>query len=453
MSRRAPRGRSERGRARRRDLIPPPSPGAGRPVRWAVLPASSADAQKFHAVALTLLALVLSGCSCPGPRCDIVPAAIDRDVLLENATGQIQFRQPLPQGCSEELRATSVEAEVFDEDNQRVPTTASFTQNAEGVDVDIQVETGAPGWYYLRVRIEPSIALMQSSIIVAKAALNRPPLVLSHVCGHAAATDGGTFFCNGVPYHADAGVKDAPPTATLLDVRGDVVWIWRESRIERYQDAPNGAVMEPSTAFTETTRPRLLVGTDDGDDLFVVTDAEVARVGYRNDALVELVRNPLGTTAVPEYGVVSNDVLFLFAPTTSISVRGKTTACGYQLEGDLLTKLPACQELTGAPMGTAHGAAWFWEEGLLRLLRADDSGELRSDHSLRLPTGVLAPAAVHAAPLFQLSPSRERLSVAEVPGRLVFEKFPTDFDFRTASAFPTAAIFVDSANRTRVFAR
>lgn len=405
--------------------------------------------------ALSFMAL-FAACTCPGPNCALPSTAVDAGVLRENTAARVSFVQPVVYGCEEEVEVTSVSVKVVDEQNEPVPASATFerTRDDGAINVHVELTTGAPGWYHLTSLIEPSLASVQTDLLVARDRSNVQPTVIPRQCIKAERTSAGTVLCDDVAFR---GSGAAPVTGTfapqLTAVRGDVVWTWTRSTglIERWKDSAAALVREPGSGLMQTQAPEVLLSSEDGNEAFYATTSQVVRVAFRSGALVELARHPLGTVLTPAFAYAGPQTLFLFEPPVIPTVTSKVRACGYSLAADQVTKLAECQQLTGIPMGVVDGAVWFRDQGALRAYTAD-ADTLRLHRTLALPAVRQNAVGSPGAPIIQISATEEVLAARLHEGRTFFDLHTPGAPTVLAGASASAVFLVDS-DRTRVFAR
>ncbi len=204
-------------------------------------------------VVLAFGLLWLNGCPGRGPLCPnartgrIQPTSL---LMLEGVAEQVSFQFDGP-GCALPAGALNAEVELTDESGARQPVTVlalSHDVGTQVVTLDLRLPPLTAGTAFLKVFVDPTIALLQLPVFVAADRTAEVGVVerFPAGCRQAGRTTAGTVLCfNGTNQvtATRAGLNARNFTARSLQVIGNVAWLTSLSepnQVVRLEDSDGG---------------------------------------------------------------------------------------------------------------------------------------------------------------------------------------------------------------------
>lgn len=188
-------------------------------------------------------------------------------VLLAGQPVELEVGTSRSVACAQDW---TVEAQVFDPLDQ--PVSVMVTPGRRGpiqpARATIRFMPQTPGAYFVTVRFEPTLELIQQTVQVAQARGGEPPLVDAlpfdpHRCTSLARTLSGAVLCGAVGVDVVRGGAVVQQfVSRTASVVGDVVWLLSGNQLDRFIDTGSGPLVPagsiaaqvafaPSGFFTE----------------------------------------------------------------------------------------------------------------------------------------------------------------------------------------------------------
>ncbi|QSQ20973.1 hypothetical protein JY651_38085 [Pyxidicoccus parkwayensis] len=323
--------------------------------------------------------LALSGCGASDDAC--FPTTIFDD----SSAGPPAFRVDAPaslqvsalqtlscSGKTDSQVPDSVTAEVFDPDNQLVPSEVELAVN--GMSAVVRFTPKTTGRHHVLVAFAPVGSVQQLGVYVARtwSGSNTATTLPLPRCTQLDRTTRGTWLCDGVAVHAD-GRTQRLGTSTLapdVAVAGNVVWVvGSEGRVRRFEDTGGteleltGSLLLSTSAPVTTIQSRLATQNElwvlDSQRLhrFVFTEAGVLAAAGAT-TWISGTETPFGTDNTLGLLVRVSSERVLVVKMTPLA---DSQACSFQLESDgafAATGEP-CLPLRGTPVGYEDGVVWM----------------------------------------------------------------------------------------------
>jgi hypothetical protein len=287
-------------------------------------------------------------------------------VVLVGQTARLQILPLPPSRCggSTNARPTSVTAEI--EGPEGLLLASQITLGLEGSSATLEFTPERPGPHHVLVAFSETGGIHQFSL---HAAVNRsseaPPQTLARRCQSLERTLKGAWVC------APEVVRGDTTLGVFSDARmavaGDVVWVVRGSRVERYVDTGTEFRLTGATAHT-LGAPEFLSASP--EELVVLYGVFLSRYVF-SDGVVESTGAqtwsrpplPISSPAGGPYGVLlrEGDRLAL-ASRAGGGITPSVQLCSYELiSGTFQRTQGECQTLPGEIVGFEPSVLWTKE--------------------------------------------------------------------------------------------
>ncbi|MCP3136514.1 hypothetical protein [Pyxidicoccus xibeiensis] len=330
-------------------------------------------------LALTAL-LAVSGCSADDSAdspCDGLPPSPGGSPLPRPPSFRVAVPASLPisaiqqlacEGSSANQVAQSVTAEVFDPDNQPVPSEVMLDRS--GLSATVQFTPRTTGRHHVLVAFAPVGSVQQLGIYVVgdwTGASTATTLPLPR-CTQLDRTTRGTWVCDGVALREPGGrlVRySTSSTAPDVAIAGNVVWMVGEGRVRRYVDT--GTELELTGSLLVNTSVRTIqsrLATE--DELLVLDDANLHRFTFTDAGVLAAAgaTSWLQGANVP-FGVDSVSAVLVRTSERQVRVvkmgpASASLACPFELgpDGKFVATDEPCLPLPGTPVGLEDGILW-----------------------------------------------------------------------------------------------
>ncbi|MFP2926761.1 hypothetical protein ACLESO_16490 [Pyxidicoccus sp. 3LG] len=343
-------------------------------------------------LALTAL-LVVSGCSasdsfdqlpCSSPPPSGGPMMPSPPSFLVDVPASLPISAVQLMSCggpSANQVPQSVTAEVFDPDNQPIPS--EVTLEPGGLSATVRFTSKTTGRHHVLVAFAPVGSIQQMGIYVVgpwTGASTATTLPFPR-CTQLDRTARGTWVCDGVALREPGGKTVRFSTSTTLApdvaISGNVVWVVGEGRVRRFVDTGTELLLTGSLLLNQATvvkviQSRLATENEllllDSEHLhrFTFTDTGVLASAGDTNWLVNPQRpqdpaEPLrtfgldGVTGLLVH-VAEDRVRVVKMPTASTG----SVACPFQVgtEGSFVAEDEPCLPLPGTPVGLEEGVVW-----------------------------------------------------------------------------------------------
>lgn len=263
----------------------------------------------------------------------------------------------------------SVTAEVYDPDNQLLPSSVSLS--AGGTAAVVRFTPMTSGRHHVLVAFAPVGSVQQLGAYVARDWDGSPTATTLPFprCTQLDRTARGTWLCDGVALH-EGGRTQRLGTSTLapdVALSGNVVWVVGDGRVRRFVDTGTdleltGSLLLSASAPLSTVQSRLA----SENELWVLDNLRLHRFTFTDTGVLAAagaVLWPSGSEV--SFGTDSAAGLLVRAAADRVLVvRMKqypnSQACPYRLgtDGAFEAAKEPCQELPGQPVGYEEGVVW-----------------------------------------------------------------------------------------------